>query len=85
MVTGILFTLFRLVSNLVLRGRYGQHDWYIILANALAIGQTIATSVMVGNGLGQYEDPLRATEITTYQKVTMREIFGQLQSENDAC
>jgi hypothetical protein len=70
MVTAFLFTLFRLVSNIFLRGRYGQHDWFIIAANALAIGQTIATSLMVSYGLGQHEQTLSAGDLASYQKAS---------------
>lgn len=69
MVTAILFTLFRLVSNIYLRGRYGQHDWFIIVANAFAIGQTIATSLCVSYGLGQHQDKISKSDLESYQKV----------------
>lgn len=72
MVTAILFTAFRLVSNIFLRGRYGQHDWFIIVANAFAIAQTIATSLMVSYGLGQRQDNIGRSDLASYQKVRLR-------------
>lgn len=71
MVTAILFTAFRLVSNVFLRGRFRTHDWIIIFATACAIGQSIATSMMVTHGLGQHQDTLSAATITSYEKSSL--------------
>ena len=69
MVTSILFTTFRLISNVVIRGGVGKDDWIIVAATALAVGQTAATSMMVDNGLGQHQSELSPAMIQGYQKV----------------
>lgn len=71
MVTAILFTAFRLVSNVFLRGRFRMHDWIIIAATACAIGQSIATSMMVTHGLGQHQDTLSASTLASYEKSSL--------------
>lgn len=71
MVTAILFTAFRLGSNIFLRGRFRRHDWAIIAATAFAIGQSIATSIMVSNGLGQHQSKLSPSTIASYEKASL--------------
>lgn len=68
MAIAILFTFFRLVSNVFLRGRFRIHDWLIILATVLAIAQAIASAMMVSNGLGQHQDTLSPAMITRYEQ-----------------
>ena len=69
LVTAILFTTFRIISNVVLRGRFGKDDWAVIAATAIAIAQTIATSMSVSNGLGQRQETLSPSMLVEYQKV----------------
>lgn len=69
MVTSILFTGFRIVSNIFIRGRSGKDDWIIMLATVVAAAQSIATSLMVANGLGQHQDTLDHATLRGYQKV----------------
>lgn len=72
MVTAILFTAFRLISNVVLRGRFGAHDWLVTIAALLGVCQSIASSIAVGNGLGKHQDTLSPSMIASYQKVSGR-------------
>lgn len=67
----ILFTSFRLISNLVLRGSAGKDDVIITVATLLAGAQSIATSSMVANGLGQHRAALSATSVAGYQKALL--------------
>lgn len=68
-VTTVLFTSFRLLSNTVLRGAVSKDDWIICVTTLLAIAQTIATSSMVKNGIGQHQDTLSGSTIARFQQV----------------
>lgn len=68
MCMSVLFTSFRLVSNLVLRGTASRDDCFIIIATLLAVAQVIATSLMVTNGLGKLQTDLRTSDLEAFQK-----------------
>lgn len=68
MCMSVLFTSFRLVSNLVLRGTASRDDCFIIVATLLAVAQVIATSLMVTNGLGKHQIDLRTSDLEAFQK-----------------
>lgn len=74
MVTSILFTSFRIVSSIFIRGRSGKDDWIVLLATIIAAAQSIATSFMVANGLGQHQQTLTDATLLRYQKVQTRRI-----------
>ena len=67
----VLFTAFRLISSLVLRGTAGKDDWVIVLAKAFASIQVVATSLMVAHGLGQHQDSLQSAGIESYQQALL--------------
>jgi hypothetical protein len=71
MCMSVLFTAFRLISSIVLRGTAGKDDFVIVVATAFAIAQSIATSLMVGNGLGQHQSTLRPASIEKFQQASM--------------
>jgi hypothetical protein len=71
MCMSVLFTAFRLISSIVLRGTAGKDDFVIVVATAFAIAQSIATSFMVGNGLGQHQSTLRPASIEKFQQASM--------------
>jgi hypothetical protein len=71
MCMSLLFTAFRLISSLVLRGTAGKDDLVIVLATAFASMQVIATSLMVANGLGQHQDSLQSAGIESYQQALL--------------
>jgi hypothetical protein len=67
----VLFTAFRLISSLVLRGTAGKDDWVIVLATAFASMQVVATSLMVAHGLGQHQDSLQPAGLKSYQQALL--------------
>lgn len=71
MCMSVLFTAFRLISSLVLRGTPGKDDWVIVLATAFASMQVVATSLMVAHGLGQHQDSLQAAGLESYQETLL--------------
>ena len=71
MVISILFTAFRLVSNAFLRGKLRSYDYIIIAATLIAIGQSIATSMMVTFGLGQHMDKLSDSNLKSYEQSSL--------------
>ena len=71
MCMSILFTAFRLISSMVLRGTAGTDDWVIVIATAFASMQVVATSLMVANGLGLHQDSLQAASIESYQRTLL--------------
>ena len=70
MVVSVLFTSFRLISNVVLRGQVVKDDWAILVATAFAVAQSIASSFMVANGLGRHQKTLSNADILAYQRVS---------------
>lgn len=68
MCMSMLFTAFRLISSLVLRGTTGKDDWVIVVATAFASMQVVATSLMVTYGLGQHQDLLQPASLDSYQQ-----------------
>ena len=75
MAVTILFTLFRLVSNFVLRGAVSADDAIIALATFVAVAQTAALSGTVHYGIGQHQESLSAHMIDGYQKVFVTRTF----------
>jgi hypothetical protein len=71
MCMSVLFTAFRLISSIVLRGTAGKDDVIIVVATAFAIAQSIATSFMVANGLGQHQSTLRPASIERFQQASL--------------
>jgi hypothetical protein len=71
MCMSVLFTAFRLISSMVLRGTAGKDDWVIVVATAFASMQVIATSLMVTHGLGQHKDSLLPAGIESYQQALL--------------
>lgn len=65
----ILFTIFRMISNFVLRGSVSGDDAIIALATITAIAQTVATSFSVHYGLGRHQDTLSGHELEGFLKV----------------
>jgi hypothetical protein len=76
MCVSVLFTSFRLISNVVLRGQVVKDDWAILVATTFAVAQSIASSFMVANGLGRHQKTLSDASILGYQRVSP----GQLDS-----
>ena len=66
----VLFTTFRLLSNLVLRGGVAKDDWVICVTTLLAVGQTISSTSLVKNGIGQHQDNLSTVTLTRYKQVS---------------
>jgi hypothetical protein len=71
MCMSVLFTAFRLISSMVLRGTAGKDDWVIVVATAFASTQVVATSLMVTHGLGQHQDSLQSAGIESYQQALL--------------
>ncbi len=69
MVTTILFTGFRMVSNLALRKILSWDDAIVAVAMFLAIAQSIAVSFTVKYGIGQHEAVLSALTLKHFQMV----------------
>ena len=73
MCVSVLFTGFRIVSNVLIRGQLARDEVFITIATALAIGQVIALSFMVTHGLGQHQDALSKETLQRFSQVRSTE------------
>lgn len=65
----IIFTLFRIGSNVVRRDFKLREDILIIIATLFATAQSAATSITVINGAGRHQSRLTKTQLARFQQV----------------
>ncbi|KAL8857575.1 MAG: hypothetical protein Q9178_005903 [Gyalolechia marmorata] len=59
----------RVVTKLAISRRFTSDDFLIIAALALSIGQGVAVTLQVANGLGKHADTLSASQLDKFDKI----------------